>query len=47
VRTVRASGPVGEVQKVFEEVKKLPRRQQRKVVEIVSALVAQYRRKAS
>jgi len=42
----RRSGPVGRVQKVFEEVSKLPRRQQDKVVEIISALVEQYRRKA-
>jgi transcriptional regulator with XRE-family HTH domain len=49
VHTTRAQmpGPVSEVQKAFEEVKKLPRRQQRKVVEMVTALVAQYRRKAS
>jgi transcriptional regulator with XRE-family HTH domain len=40
-------GPMGEVQKVFEEVRKLPRRQQRHVVEIVSAIVERYRRKAS
>ena len=40
-------GPVGDVQKVFEEVRKLPRRQQRKVIEFVSAIVEQYRRKAS
>jgi hypothetical protein len=43
----RRSPPVGEVQKVFEEVRRLPRKQQRKVVEMVTALVAQYRRKAS
>jgi hypothetical protein len=35
------------VQLVFEEVSKLPRSQQEKVVEFVSALVAQYKRKAS
>jgi hypothetical protein len=40
-------GPVGEVQKVFEEVRKLPRKQQRKVIEIVSALVDRYKQKAS
>jgi transcriptional regulator with XRE-family HTH domain len=40
-------GPVGEVQRTFEEVRRLPRRQQRKVVEIVTALLEQYRRKAS
>ncbi len=41
----KRSGPVGEVQRVFEEVRKLPRSQQRKIVETVSALVEQYRRK--
>jgi transcriptional regulator with XRE-family HTH domain len=41
----RRSGPIGEVQRVFEEVRKLPRSQQRKIVETVSALVEQYRRK--
>jgi transcriptional regulator with XRE-family HTH domain len=41
------SGPIGEVQKVFEEVRRLPRRQQRKILETVTALVEQYRRKAS
>jgi transcriptional regulator with XRE-family HTH domain len=41
------SGPVGEVQKVFEEVRRLPRKQQRKIIETVTALVEQYRRKAS
>ena len=43
----RRSGPVGEVQKVFEEVRRLPRKQQRKILETVTALVEQYRRKAS
>ena len=32
----------GKVHKVFEEVSKLPRRQQEKIVEVVSALVSQY-----
>ena len=39
--------PVGEVQKAFEEVRKLPRKQQRKIVETVYALVHEYKRKAS
>jgi len=43
----RRSGPVSKMQKVFDEVTKLPRRQQDKVVEIVSALVDQYKRRAS
>lgn len=40
-------GPVGEVQRVFEEVRRLPRKQQRKILETVTALVEQYKRKAS
>jgi hypothetical protein len=35
------------VRNLFEEVSELPRRQQDKVVEFVSALVEQYKRKAS
>ena len=42
----RRSGPVGKVRKLFEDVSELPRRQQDKVVELVSALVQQYRRHA-
>jgi hypothetical protein len=30
------------VQKVFDEVARLPRRQQEKIVEVVSALMTQY-----
>jgi transcriptional regulator with XRE-family HTH domain len=44
---VKRSGPIGEVQKIFEQVRQLPRSQQRKIVEMVAALVDQYRRKAS
>lgn len=44
---VRRNGPVGKVRKLFEEVSDLPRRQQEKVVEFVSALVEQYKRQAS
>ncbi len=36
-------GPVGKAQKVFDEVAKLPRRQQDKVLEVVSAMVHQYK----
>jgi transcriptional regulator with XRE-family HTH domain len=43
----RRSGPVGRVAQVFNEVRKLPRRQQEKVADVVAALVEQYRRKAS
>jgi hypothetical protein len=39
-------GPVGEVQRAFEEVRSLPRKQQRKVVEFVFAFVHEYKRKA-
>ena len=34
------------VQKVFEEVSTLPRKQQERIVETVSALVEQYKRRA-
>jgi len=44
---VRRNGPVGKVRKLFEEVSELPRRQQEKVVEFISALVEQYRRQVS
>ncbi len=43
----RRAGPIGEVQKVFEQVRKLPRKQQRKVLEVVTALVTQLQKKAS
>jgi transcriptional regulator with XRE-family HTH domain len=46
-RSTASRQPVGEVQRAFEEVRKLPRRQQRKIVETVYALVEQYKRKAS
>lgn len=39
----RRIGPVGKTNRAFEEVSKLPRRQQEKIVEIVSALVTQYK----
>jgi hypothetical protein len=41
-RTVRKSGPISKVQKIFDEVARLPRRQQDKIVEVVSALMTQY-----
>jgi predicted trehalose synthase len=44
--TAAAKQPVGEIQRTFDQVRQLPRSQQRKVVEIVSALLDQYRRKA-
>jgi hypothetical protein len=42
IKRARKTGPTGKVHKVFEEVSKLPRRQQEKIVEVVSALVMQY-----
>jgi len=41
------SGPLGHVQRAFDEVRKLPRRQQQKIVEFVVAFVNEYKRKAS
>ena len=38
----QSSRPPGKVRKVFEEVSKLPRRQQEHIVRVVSALVMQY-----
>lgn len=40
-------GPVSQVQHAFEEVRRLPKKQQRKVVEFVLAFVNEYKRKAS
>lgn len=42
VRVARKHGPTSKVQKVFDEVARLPRRQQEKIVEVVSALMTQY-----
>jgi len=42
----RRAGPVGKAQKIFEEVSTLPRKQQERIVETVSALVEQYKRRA-
>jgi transcriptional regulator with XRE-family HTH domain len=39
--------PIGEVQKAFDEVRRLPRKQQRKVVEMITAFVEMYKRRAS
>ncbi len=39
----RKSAPSGRVARLFDEVSRLPRRQQDKVVEFVSAFVRQYR----
>jgi transcriptional regulator with XRE-family HTH domain len=40
-KPARAGGPTGKVRKVFEEVSRLPRHQQSKVVEFVEAFVRQ------
>lgn len=37
----RSGGPVGKVQKIFEQVNKLPKAQQNKIVEVVEAFVSQ------
>ncbi len=42
----RRGGPKGNVLRAFEAVSALPRSQQAKVLELVDALVQQYRRKA-
>ena len=44
---LRRNGPVGKVQRVFEDVSKLPRRYQTRIIETVSALVKDYKRSAS
>lgn len=42
----RRAGPVGKAQKIFEEVSTLPSKQQERIVETVSALVEQSKRRA-
>ena len=42
VTVQRSSRPPGKLRKVFEDVSKLPRRQQEHIVRVVSALVMQY-----
>jgi len=44
---MRRGGPVGKVRRIFEEVSKLPRRHQNKVIEFVSAFVNEHKRSAS
>jgi transcriptional regulator with XRE-family HTH domain len=39
-------GHVGELERAFDEVRKLPRRQQRRVLEFVVTFVNEYKRKA-
>lgn len=45
--TGRRTLPAGQARRLFEEVQKLPRRQQQKVLDVVSAIVEQFKRKAS
>jgi transcriptional regulator with XRE-family HTH domain len=45
--TSRRALPAGQARRLFEEVQKLPRRQQQKVLDVVSAIVEQFKRKAS
>jgi transcriptional regulator with XRE-family HTH domain len=45
VRVPRKCGPTSKVQKVFDEVARLPRRQQDKIVEVVWALMTQYQQR--
>ena len=41
IRPKSAGGPQGRTRKVFDEVSKLPRRQQQKIVDVVEALTEQ------
>ena len=41
----RGGGPVGKVRKLFDEVSKLPRRQQDKIVEFLAPIVEEFKRK--
>ncbi len=42
IKRARKTGPTSKVQKVFETVSSLPRRQQEKIIEVVTAIVRQY-----
>jgi transcriptional regulator with XRE-family HTH domain len=42
LKVSRKAGPTGKVQKVFEKLARLPRRQQERIVDVVSALMSQY-----
>lgn len=46
VTPVHRGGPKGKVMRAFEAVSALPRTQQTKVLELVDAMIQQYRRKA-
>ena len=43
----RRAPAASQARRLFEEVQKLPRRQQQKVLDVVSAIVEQFKRKAS
>jgi transcriptional regulator with XRE-family HTH domain len=43
----RRAPAASQAKRLFEEVQKLPRRQQQKVLDVVSAIVEQFKRKAS
>ncbi len=42
----RSTGPIGRVQTVFDEVRRLPRRQQERVLDMVIGYIEQLKRKA-
>jgi transcriptional regulator with XRE-family HTH domain len=42
VKPKRGTGPTGKAQKVFEDVSKLPRHQQKKIIDVVESFVAQH-----
>jgi transcriptional regulator with XRE-family HTH domain len=44
--STKHNGPVGIVQRTFEKVRRLPRRQQQQVVQVVEALVSSLQKKA-
>ena len=39
----RKKGPVGKVRRTFEEVSQLPRREREKILDVVDAMLEQYR----
>lgn len=42
VKKQRGPGPTGKAKKVFEDVSKLPRHQQKKIIDVVESFVAQH-----
>lgn len=44
VKIVRGPGPTGKAKKAFEAVSKLPRDQQKKIIDVVESFVAQHQR---